>query len=242
MGGGVRISRSKIELFMECPRCFWLEVKHGIKRPERIFGGNIGQIYDNLLKAYFDKHRENSTVPDAVKEKGFNLYPRRDKLERWRKNGIEYYHEDHGIIYWGKIDDLLIDSEGRLVPLDFKTTLKWKNENKDEKDKDVLEKYREKYKRQLEIYGYLLYKNGERVANVGALYVVTVSFTENFEKQENPRLIPLEDLNYEQWDILLEHIKEVFYSDHEPKADDDCEFCNRDVKVLQLYNFQQYLR
>ncbi|MCA9330587.1 hypothetical protein KC957_00940, partial [Candidatus Saccharibacteria bacterium] len=28
-----KVSRSKIELFMQCPRCFWLDARLKIKRP-----------------------------------------------------------------------------------------------------------------------------------------------------------------------------------------------------------------
>ena len=52
-----KISRSQIELFIDCPRCFWLDVKLKIKRPEKFGSGYIGSKYDPLLKNYFDKHR-----------------------------------------------------------------------------------------------------------------------------------------------------------------------------------------
>jgi len=28
-----QLSRSKIDLFVECPRCFWLDVGQGVRRP-----------------------------------------------------------------------------------------------------------------------------------------------------------------------------------------------------------------
>lgn len=37
----IKISQWKIELFIKCPRCFWLEVKYNIKKPEKSSGGFI---------------------------------------------------------------------------------------------------------------------------------------------------------------------------------------------------------
>ena len=48
-----RISRSKIELFTECQRCFWLETVKGIKRPNTA-PFLINAAVDQLLKSEFD--------------------------------------------------------------------------------------------------------------------------------------------------------------------------------------------
>ena len=52
-----RISRSKIELFTECPRCFWLETVKGIKRPNTP-PFLINSAIDQLLKREFDTYRK----------------------------------------------------------------------------------------------------------------------------------------------------------------------------------------
>lgn len=155
----IKISRSKIELFMECPRCFWLEEKHNIKRPEKFTSAHIGNKYDSILKKYFDYHRENNLTPKDLEDLDFKLYPDIEKLKIWRNKGIKYFHPEHKIIYYGKIDDLLISKEGCLVPFDFKTTLS--------KEFKI-----DGYRQQLEIYGYLLKKNGEAVLNQGVLYFI----------------------------------------------------------------------
>ena len=39
MEGPFRLSRSKVELYRNCPRCFYLDRRLGIGRRQRRFGG-----------------------------------------------------------------------------------------------------------------------------------------------------------------------------------------------------------
>ena len=51
----IKISRSKIDLFLECPRCFYLDIQKKIKRPQG-FPFNLNNAVDMLLKKEFDRH------------------------------------------------------------------------------------------------------------------------------------------------------------------------------------------
>ena len=51
-----KLSRSKIELFMQCPRCFWLDTRLKIKRPDSP-PFNINKAIDELFKREFDSYR-----------------------------------------------------------------------------------------------------------------------------------------------------------------------------------------
>lgn len=44
-----RISRSKVDLFLNCARCFYLDVRLGVKRPAG-FPFNLNSAVDALLK------------------------------------------------------------------------------------------------------------------------------------------------------------------------------------------------
>jgi len=217
----IKISRSKIELFIECPRCFWLEVKYGIKRPEKPYGAYLGAKYDPILKEIFDEHRKKGSKPRELEEFDFDLYPHFEKLNQWRKN-IEFYHPEHKIIYYGKIDDLLITKDGSLVPLDFKTTLS--------KEFNVYESY----KRELEIYGYFLKKQGEEVFSQGVLYYIKVDINRKLEKIEERKVILVEELNYQIYDEILEKLREVYFSPKEPEPSPDCPFCERDFRIINF--------
>ena len=55
-----KLSRSKIELFTNCPKCFYLDRRLGIGRPPG-FPFNLNTAVDTLLKKDFDVHRVNKT-------------------------------------------------------------------------------------------------------------------------------------------------------------------------------------
>lgn len=56
----MKLSRSKIDLFISCPRCFYQDVKNNIKRPPG-FPFSLNNSVDKLFKKEFDHHRLNGT-------------------------------------------------------------------------------------------------------------------------------------------------------------------------------------
>lgn len=218
----IKISRSKIELFIECPRCFWLEVKHNIKRPEKFPSSHLGSKYDSLLKKLFDRYRKEKRKPEELEHLDFELYPDLSKLNNWRRN-IMYYNSSHNIIYYGKIDDLLISKKFELIPLDFKTTLS--------REINIYESY----KRELEIYGYFLKKQGEILLDIGVLYFIRIDINEKFDKIEERKILIIENLNYDKYDEILENLKETYFSLKEPAPNPQCEFCQRDFEIIKVY-------
>jgi hypothetical protein len=59
-----KVSRSKIELFMQCPRCFWLDVRLKITRPNTP-PFNINKTIDELFKK-----ADKEVVLKAITEAG----------------------------------------------------------------------------------------------------------------------------------------------------------------------------
>jgi hypothetical protein len=192
-----------------------------LKDQKKFSGGYIGSKYDPLLKNYFDKHRENNKIPEEIEKHQLSLFPDFETLKIWRGKGIEYFHQKHNVIYYGKIDDLLTKDE-YLIPFDFKTTIS--------KNFQIYEDY----KRQLEIYGYLLKKNNYSVLDLGVLYVVKIDINENFEKIEERDIVKIENLNYEIYDEILENLIEIYNSEKEPDPNPNCEFCKRDIEIISL--------
>ncbi|MGB4796047.1 MAG: hypothetical protein WBP23_02365, partial [Candidatus Saccharimonadales bacterium] len=64
-----KVSRSKIELYMQCPRCFWLDVRHKITRPSSP-PFNINKAIDELFKKEFDVYREQKKPHPLMKQFG----------------------------------------------------------------------------------------------------------------------------------------------------------------------------
>lgn len=219
----IKISRSQIERFIECPRCFWLEAKHKIKRPEGIKGGYIGSKYDSKLKSFFDNLRLNGGVLEELNNHNLTLFPDLEKLKIWRNKGIEFYHKEHGFIYYGRIDDLLITKEGFLAPFDYKVTIS-----------QELKIY-EYEKRQLEIYSYLFNKIGMDVSDIGVIYKIKVDIDENFEKIEERKFF-IEKISYSIYDDILENLKEIYFSEKEPEPNQKCEYCKWYLQNIKIKN------
>jgi hypothetical protein len=156
-----KLSRSGLELFHDCPRCFYLDKRLGVGRP-RGFPFNINSAVDTLLKREFDEHRSLQTPHPLMTSAGIDAVPfAHPDLSKWRHNfsGVEHLHRATGMLLHGAVDDLWQTPAGDLIVVDYKATAK-----KD--DVTTLdEAWHGGYKRQLEIYQWLLRANGFRVAD-----------------------------------------------------------------------------
>lgn len=158
-----KLSRSKIDLFLECPRCFYLDRRLGVGRPPG-FPFALNSAVDKLLKKEFDIHRAKKQAHPLVTHYGIDAVPVEHKdLDIWRENfkGIQYLHEPTNLIITGAIDDLWQNSKGEYIVVDYKSTAK--GEVITELNKD----WQDGYKRQMEVYQWLLRQNGYKVSNTG---------------------------------------------------------------------------
>ena len=108
-----KISRSKIDLFVACPRCFYIDRRLGTGRPPG-FPFNINSAVDTLLKKEFDVHRAAGTAHPLQTAHGLNAIPApHEQINEWRENfkGVQHLHEPTNLIITGAIDDLWIDGE-----------------------------------------------------------------------------------------------------------------------------------
>src|SRR5258708_4730855 len=81
-----KISRSQIEAFCECPRCFWLNHRQGIRRPSSP-PFLINTLVDRMLKVEFDACREAGVPHPIMAENGIDAVPMpHPDLDVWRNN------------------------------------------------------------------------------------------------------------------------------------------------------------
>lgn len=162
-GKNWKLSRSKIDLFLECPRCFYIDNKLGTKRPPG-FPFNLNSAVDYLLKKEFDIYRATDTKHPLMEKYGIDAVPYAHKeLNEWRENfkGVRYYHKPTKITVSGAIDDLWKDNRtGEIIVVDYKAT------SKDEKV-TIDAPWQISYKRQMEVYQWLLRGNGLIVSDTG---------------------------------------------------------------------------
>ena len=146
-----KLSPSILALMEECPRCFWLNF-HGKKRPSGIFP-SLPSGMDGILKTHFDRFMAKGTLPPELKEnkecKGMKLFDDADLLKEWRNNfkGISYTDKEGNILH-GAVDNLLVKGN-KIIVLDYKT-----------RGFPLKEDTAEHYQNQLNIYNFLLRKNG----------------------------------------------------------------------------------
>lgn len=158
-----KVSRSKIDLFVECPRCAYLELKLGVKRPSTP-AFTLNNAVDELLKREFDMHRSHGSKHPLVERYGLDAVPLADRrLSEWRdalKRGISFLHEPTNLLIRGGIDDVWVNPQGELLIVDYKATSKKIGPSKEDDLYDA-------YKRQMEIYQWLFRKNGFPVSPTG---------------------------------------------------------------------------
>ena len=159
-----KLSRSRLENFLECPRCFYLDRRLGIDRPDGP-PFNLNIAVDALLKREFDTYRERGETHPLMQSAGVEAIPfAHADLEKWRANftGVQFHHEPTNLIISGAVDDLWVNRSGELLVVDYKATSTAETIT-------PAFSYRAGYKRQLEIYQWLFRRNGFAVSNTAYL-------------------------------------------------------------------------
>jgi len=222
-GKNWKLSRSKIDLFKQCPRCFWLDNKKGLKRPPG-FPFNINSAVDNLLKTEFDSHRAAGSTHPLQEQYGLNAIPAKHAMiDVWRENfeGVQCLHEATGMTISGAIDDLWVNDAGEYIVVDYKATAK------SEPITELNDEWHESYKRQMEVYQWLLRQNGLDVSDTGYFVYCTGRPDEaafDGKVEFDVHLIP--HTGKDDWveEVLME-IKACLETDAMPRANADCDYC-----------------
>lgn len=117
----IKLSPSLLNLYLECPRCFWLQVKKKIKRPEPP-SSTLPNGIDLTLKKYFDYWRIKNKIPPILKGKlSLKLLNDQGVISRFRSRSFYYFDSKLNAYLVGILDDALEFEDGSVVPLDNKT-------------------------------------------------------------------------------------------------------------------------
>ncbi len=219
-----RVSRSKIDFFMDCPRCYYMEARFGCKRPSMAsFTLNIA--VDVLLKKEFDAHRAVGTKHPLQEQYGIDAVPfRHEQLDQWRENfvGVQTLHAPTNLLVFGAVDDVWVTPTGELLVVDYKAT---------SKDAPVVQledtKWHDQYRRQMEIYQWLLRQNGFSVSNTGYfVYVNAKKDLPAFHARLEFDVALIAYTGSSDWvDGQLERMKACLLGEL-PALSPDCEYCN----------------
>ena len=168
----IKLSPSSLNLYLECPCCFWLDKKMGIRRPQP-YPYALNAAVDLLLKQEFDSYRQKGEphpllVAHNIQAK---LFSNQELLNQWRNNfsGIRYFDEELEATIFGAVDDVLEFPDGKLAPLDYKST------------GSSVPKVYDRFQLQMDIYTFLLEKNGYTTPRKGCLAFYVVDKKNGFE-------------------------------------------------------------
>ena len=247
------LSRSKVESFIKCPACFWLEKVKGVKFPSTP-GFNINLNTDKLLKRDMDKYRGKEPHPCFDSLGIGHLIPfAHEDLEKWTNSlhfgASEHYlntlHKDTNIRFGGGLDDVFFNTDtDELHLIDFKST---SNQSKVPYTINLSGDWKKGYKRQMDMYVWLLRRKGFDVSNISYFFYVDglhqgiegmiyknskKYFLKNKALREQAFLgmmaFDITLLKYKvntKWiENTLYAIKEILHSKNCPSHSEDCEY------------------
>ncbi|NQU99301.1 MAG: PD-(D/E)XK nuclease family protein [Parcubacteria group bacterium] len=218
-----KLSRSKIDSYLNCPKCFYLDRRLGIGQPPP-YPYNLNSAVDALLKKEFDIHRAKQEKHPLMESYGVDALPYQDEnMDLWRNNfkGIQYHHKSTNFIIFGAIDDIWVTPSKELIIVDYKSTSK-----KGEVSLDA--EWQIGYKRQMEIYQWLFRRNDFKVSNTGYfVYCNGDTDKEAFDArlEFDIKLLPYEgDDSWVEKTIIDAH--KCLMANEIPETSEDCDFCS----------------
>ncbi len=223
-GSKWRLSRSKLELFLECPRCFYLDNKLGTGRPRGpAFTLNIA--VDALFKKEFDAHRAAGTTHPLMKTYGIDAVPfQHPEINVWRENfeGVEFFHPETGMTISGAVDDVWVNKDGELMVVDYKSTSKQGTITTLDDSS-----WGAQYARQMGVYQWLLRKNGHKVSDIGYfVYANAGTDKEAFDGQLEFEVTIVPSKGDGDWiEETLPLVKACLDAEELPQIGPGCEYC-----------------
>jgi hypothetical protein len=209
----VMLSPSSLNLLKDCPRCFWIHFNKGIKRPNGAFP-SLPSGMDRILKNHFDSFRDRGILPPVLQKlKDVKLFDDVKLLEIWRNNrkGIEWV-DDNGNVLKGAVDNILQKGE-KLIVLDFKT-----------RGFPLQDDTHEHYQDQLNIYNFLLRKNGFETEDYAyLLFYHPKEVEEDGDVAFHTDLIKV-NISTDNAEKLFDEAIEILKGEM-PDFNEECEFC-----------------
>jgi hypothetical protein len=172
---------------------------------------------DALLKEEFDTYRAKNWPHPMLEENNIkaHLFPNQKLLNQWRNNfaGIRYFDKDLQATLFGAVDDVLEFEDGKIAPLDYKST------------GSTAANIYDRFQLQLDTYTFLMEKNGYQTPRKGYLAFYIVDKTRGFVDRLPFRkeFLEIETNPSEVYEIFKDAVK-VLREPNPPKHSSDCQF------------------
>ena len=222
----LQLSRAQLQLFMDCPRCFWLQNRYGVKPPKG-YPLALNIAMDQLLKAEFDEYRTSGKPhPILVENKvEAKLFGDTEKLKEWRNNfrGLRWADPKSGHTLYGAVDDVLEFPDDSLAILDYKSS--------GAREVTIYDSYQ----LQMDVYTFLLQRLGYRTApNAYFAFFVAVK-DDGFGgrlpfRAELVAVTPQPDRVHK----LFKDAVTVVQSGQEPESGAECDVCRWDTEAAEV--------
>lgn len=218
-----KLSRSKIDLFVQCEKCFYLDRVVGVSRPSGP-PFTLNSAVDTVLKTEFDVYRAKGVRHPIMEKYDIDAIPaKHPDLNIWRENfkGIRFDHDASEIMVTGAIDDLWISPQDEYIVVDYKST------SKAEPITALDSKWHEGYKRQMEVYQWLLRQNGLKVSDTGYfVYCNAITSGKNFDNKLDFEVTVISYTGNSTWiEPKLLEIRKCLDSKDVPQSNAECEYC-----------------
>ena len=212
----IQLSPNSLNLFLECPCCFWLDKKQGIRRLQP-YPYALNAAVDLLLKQEFDGYRMRKEPHPLILAHNISakLFSNQNLLNQWRSNfsGIRYFDSQLEATLFGAVDDVLEFPDKKLAPLDYKST-----------GSTVANIY-DRFQLQMDIYTFLLEKNGFETPRKGYLAFYIVDKGNGFGDRL-PFRKELHEIETNPSDVpeLFEEAVETLKKNTPPSHSPDCQY------------------
>lgn len=225
------LSRSKIDLYFDCNRCFYLDQKFGIKRPHGtplVINNFVVKHFKNIL----NKYRRNQRVfPDSLKINKKLIPSNNENLENWNHpfKGISFIDKKTNFKLKANLDDVWqCEDSKKYFPVIIKST----SRKKDINSTNIWQGYW----KQLSLYSYLLSKNSLDISSSGILLYLNASenFPTDLKKIDFEALIFEKNLDLSWIETTLDKIFSMLNSNDVPHDNLNCKYCNYQTNIQEV--------
>jgi len=221
-----KLSPSGLYGYSKCRSCFWVD-NHYKKAP--MLPLLLNQAMDSILKHRYDKYRADNTFPPEAIElakEGIKPFKNLEILNEWREkvNALLVVNEEVGYELRGKIDDVLVEADGRFIPADYKSSGNAPAEDK--------QRY---YRDQLTAYGFMFREHGHTVSERAYLlhYYVADKTNPSLEVKFNAHVdlvkIDVDGIQKKLVDMVM--LLNGEYPGHNPECDTCSYYDGRQRKI-----------
>ncbi|MCM8796472.1 MAG: PD-(D/E)XK nuclease family protein [Candidatus Omnitrophica bacterium] len=202
-----KISPSSLNLFVECPRCFWLYLNREIKRP----GAPVASItsgIDRAIKEYLNEFRAKNELPPFLKDK----LPGKLMVNFPKRGWLEYTDKKLNAKLGGFLDECIEFEDKHYAVMDHKTR------------GSIPEAVHQAYQLQMDVYTLLLEENGfPTKKNAYLVYYIPKKITYGLDFQFEILLKEIKTDPQRAKEIFSNGV--VCLSGPIPPLQDNCGFC-----------------